>query len=250
VAFRIGNFMYRPATRGTPADRRKEGNFIAVGKLLSGRCEFVVARHDDVSRHSAKWWKPGRVMIENRAETCVRGKFEPVLGATADILEEPEKEYFDLHGAGWPTGGANRSLTDPLQSTTVSPSVTHVRVRYAETDQMGVVYHANYLIWMEIARTELCKSMGFRYKDMESADGILLAVTEAHCRYLSAARYDEEIAINATIADANRRFVTFDYEMACEGRKVAAGQTKHVFLSREMRPVRLPDKYAPLFGIV
>src|ERR1035438_5115600 len=107
-------------------------------------------------------------------------------------------------------GGANRSLTDPLQSKTVSPFVTRVRVRYAETDQMGVVYHANYLIWMEVARTELCKSLGFRYKDMEGEDGILLAVSEAHCRYLSAARYDEEIAVSATISDANRRFVTFD----------------------------------------
>ena len=146
-------------------------------------------------------------------------------------------------------GGANRSLTDPLQSKTVSPFVTRVRVRYAETDQMGVVYHANYLIWMEVARTELCKSLGFRYKDMEGDDGILLAVSEAHCRYLSAARYDEEVAVSATISDANRRFVTFEYEMTCEGRRVATGQTKHIFLSREMRPVRLPDKYAPLFGI-
>jgi len=131
----------------------------------------------------------------------------------------------------------------------VSPYVTRIRVRYAETDQMGVVYHANYLIWMEVARTELCKSLGFRYKDMEGSDGILLAVTEAQCRYLSAAKYDEEVAVQTTIADANRRFVTFEYEMACDGRRVATGRTKHIFLSREMRPVRLPDKYAPLFGI-
>lgn len=131
----------------------------------------------------------------------------------------------------------------------MSPYVTRIRVRYAETDQMGVVYHANYLIWMEVARTELCKSLGFRYKDMEGSDGILLAVTEAQCRYLSAAKYDEEVAVQTTIADANRRFVTFEYEMACDGRRVATGRTKHIFLSREMRPVRLPDKYAPLFGI-
>ncbi len=127
--------------------------------------------------------------------------------------------------------------------------VTRIRVRYSETDQMGVVYHANYLIWMEVARTELCKRNGFAYKDMESGDGILLAVTESHCRYLSAARYDDEITVTAAIAEANRRFVTFDYEMKCEGRRVATGQTKHIFLSREMRPVRLPDKYARLFGL-
>jgi acyl-CoA thioester hydrolase len=126
---------------------------------------------------------------------------------------------------------------------------TKVRVRYAETDQMKVVYHANYLVWMEVARTEICNALGFRYVDME-ADGVLLAVTEAHCRYLSAAKYDDEVSITATLTEANRRFVAFDYEISCEGRKVATGQTRHIFLSPELRPVRLPDKYAPLFGIL
>lgn len=113
---------------------------------------------------------------------------------------------------------------------------------------MGVAYHANYLVWMEVARTDLCQSLGFRYRDME-ADGILIAVTETHCRYLNAARYDDEVAILTTLGDANRRFVTFDYALSCEGRKVAAGQTRHIFLNREFRPTRLPDKYAPLFGL-
>jgi acyl-CoA thioester hydrolase len=137
--------------------------------------------------------------------------------------------------------------------TTTPPATTrhttHVRVRYAETDQMGVVYHANYLIWMEVARTGLCSALGFRYREME-ADGVLLAVTEAHCRYLSAAKYDDEVSVTAILTEANRRFVAFDYEIACEGRKVATGQTRHIFLSPELRPVRLPDKYAPLFGIL
>ncbi len=127
--------------------------------------------------------------------------------------------------------------------------MTRVRVRYAETDQMGVVYHANYLIWMEVARTDLCKSIGFSYKEMEGGDGILLAVTEAHCRYLSAARYDDEIEITAAITEANRRFVTFGYEMTCEGRRVAVGQTRHIFLTRAMRPARLPEKYLEMFGV-
>ena len=113
---------------------------------------------------------------------------------------------------------------------------------------MGVVYHANYLVWMEVARTELCSALGFRYKEME-ADGVLLAVTEAHCRYLSAARYDDEVSITAILTEASRRFVAFDYEIACENRKVATGQTRHIFLNPELRPTRLPDKYAPLFGI-
>jgi acyl-CoA thioester hydrolase len=114
---------------------------------------------------------------------------------------------------------------------------------------MGVAYHANYLIWMEVARTELCESLGFRYKDMEETDGIFLAVTEAHCRYLSAARYDEELSIGASLSEANRRFVSFDYEFTCDARRVAKGTTRHIFLNREFRPMRLPDKYAPLFGM-
>jgi acyl-CoA thioester hydrolase len=114
---------------------------------------------------------------------------------------------------------------------------------------MGVAYHANYLVWMEVARTDLCRSLGFIYKDMEAADGILLAVTESHCRYLSAARYDDEVVIATSLANANRRFVTFEYEMTCAARRVALGQTRHIFLNKEFRPLRLPDKYAPLFGI-
>jgi acyl-CoA thioester hydrolase len=150
-----------------------------------------------------------------------------------------------------------------LQSKTVTDSppkchVSTVRVRYAETDQMGVVYYANYLIWMEVARVDYCRSIGFHYKDMDLEDGVLLAVAESHCRYVSPARFDEEISIATTVPDVNRRFVSFDYEMTCAGRRVAVGQTRHVFVSRGLdsrgvshvlRPIRLPDKYAALFDI-
>jgi acyl-CoA thioester hydrolase len=139
--------------------------------------------------------------------------------------------------------------TYPLQSKTVSAHHTTIRVRYAETDQMGVVYYANYLVWMEVARVEYCRSIGFHYKDMELDDGVLLAVAESHCRYVSPARFDEEISIATTVSDVNRRFVSFDYEMTCSGRRVATGTTRHVFLARTLRPVRLPDKYAALFGV-
>jgi acyl-CoA thioester hydrolase len=135
-----------------------------------------------------------------------------------------------------------------IQSKTVSPHLTTIRVRYAETDQMGVAYYANFLVWMEVARVEYCTTIGFRYKDME-ANGILLAVAESHCRYLYPARFDDEVTILTTILDANRRFVTFDYEMTCGGRQLALGQTRHIFLSRAFRPTRLPDRYAVLFGI-
>jgi acyl-CoA thioester hydrolase len=131
----------------------------------------------------------------------------------------------------------------------VLPTVTKLRARYAETDQMGVVYYANYLVWMEVARVDFCRAIGFDYKEMELEDGIFLAVAESHCRYRSPARFDEEITIETTAQDANRRMVTFQYEMLCGERRVAAGQTRHVFVGRNMRPVQLPDKYASLFGI-
>jgi len=119
---------------------------------------------------------------------------------------------------------------------------------------MGVVYYANYLVWMEVARVEYCRVVGFHYREMELEDGILLAVAESHCRYVSPARFDEEITIATRVPDVNRRFVSFDYEMTCGPRKIATGQTRHVFLKHEpgakaLRPARLPDKYALLFGI-
>jgi acyl-CoA thioester hydrolase len=127
---------------------------------------------------------------------------------------------------------------------------TRIRVRYAETDQMGVVYYANYLVWMEVGRVEYCKARGFRYKDMELEDGVLLVVIEAQCRYLFPARFDEDVTIETRIAEANSRIVHFGYEMRlADGRKLATGSTRHIFCNREMKPVRLPEKYRALFGI-
>jgi len=127
---------------------------------------------------------------------------------------------------------------------------TRIRVRYAETDQMGVVYHANYLVWMEVGRVAYCKARGFEYKQMELQDGVFLAVAEAHCRYSSPARFDEEVVIRTWVEEANPRMVRFAYEMvlAEDGRKLATGQTKHIFLGRNLRPCRLPEKYRESFG--
>ncbi len=128
---------------------------------------------------------------------------------------------------------------------------TRFRVRYAETDQMGVVYYANYLVWMELGRAEYCRAAGIRYRDMEVNDGVLLAVVEAHCRYLHPARYDEEIAVKTWVAKATQRMVEFEYDIRDveNGRELASGATKHIFLGATMRPVKLPEKYLPLFGI-
>jgi acyl-CoA thioester hydrolase len=128
---------------------------------------------------------------------------------------------------------------------------TRFRVRYAETDQMGVVYYANYLVWMELGRAEYCRSAGIRYRDMETEDGVLLAVVEAHCRYLRPARYDQEIAVKTSIASASPRGVEFEYQIcdAGTGSELATGSTKHIFLGRDMRRVKLPERYLPAFGV-
>lgn len=128
---------------------------------------------------------------------------------------------------------------------------TRFRVRYAETDQMGVVYYANYLVWMELGRAEYCRAAGISYRDMEGHDGIRLAVVDAHCRYLFPARYDDEVGVKTWVARANPRMVEFHYEICdcATARELASGETKHIFLSREMKPVKLPGKYRPLFGL-
>ena len=128
---------------------------------------------------------------------------------------------------------------------------TRLRARYAETDKMGVVYYANYYVWMEVGRVELCKACGFNYRDMEIEDGIFLAVASAECRYRYPARFDDEVIIKTWISEANPRIAVFAYEMRlAEGDRVlATGSTRHIFVSREMRPTRLPKKYHPLFGI-
>jgi acyl-CoA thioester hydrolase len=128
---------------------------------------------------------------------------------------------------------------------------TRLRVRYAETDNMGVVYYANYYIWMEVGRVDLCKACGFNYRDMEIEDGIFLAVAEAQCRYRYPARFDDEVVVKTWIESANTRVVIFAYEIRlAEGDRVlATGSTRHVFVSREMQRIRLPEKYHALFGI-
>jgi acyl-CoA thioester hydrolase len=129
---------------------------------------------------------------------------------------------------------------------------TRLRVRYAETDQMGVVYYANYLVWMEVGRVELCRACGFHYRDMEQEDGVLLAVAEANCRYLAPARYDDEVIVRTWIESAHRRMATFAYEMrrVADDTRLATGYTKHMFLDREFKPVKLPEKYWGMFGIL
>jgi len=128
---------------------------------------------------------------------------------------------------------------------------TRLRVRYAETDQMGVVYYAHYFVWMEMGRAEYCRSLGLRYRDMEAEDGLLLAVAEAHCRYLAPARYDDEVVVRTWVGEVNPRAIRFEYEIlhADTGRRLATGFTRHIFCGPDLRPRRLPQKYWSVFGI-
>ena len=128
---------------------------------------------------------------------------------------------------------------------------TRIRVCYADTDQMGVVYYSNYLIWMEMGRGEFCRALGLRYRDMERNDGIVLAVAEANCRYISPARYDDEVIVKTWIKKANTRLMEFGYEMRNASGDVllAKGYTKHLICGLDMKPRRLPEAYRELFGI-
>jgi acyl-CoA thioester hydrolase len=127
---------------------------------------------------------------------------------------------------------------------------TRLRVRYAETDQMGVVYYANYVVWMEVGRVAFCKSRGLDYRDLER-DGVLMAVVEVNCKYNAPARFDDEVVVRTWVDEANPRIIRFDYEMrlADEDRKLASGFTRHVLVDREFQRIRLPQKYFEVFGL-
>jgi acyl-CoA thioester hydrolase len=124
-----------------------------------------------------------------------------------------------------------------------------VRVRYAETDQMGVVYHSNYLIWFEVGRVELMRSLGFDYKRMEAEDDTYMVVADAHCRYHCPARYDEVLTVRTRILEAKKRVLKFGYEVwrQQDQKLLATGDTTHVTTSREGRVKHFPEKYKAAF---
>jgi acyl-CoA thioester hydrolase len=120
--------------------------------------------------------------------------------------------------------------------------VSDFRVRYAETDQMGVVYHANYLVWCEVGRTDLIRELGMPYARLEE-QGVLLAVAEAGIRFHASAKYDERIRVETTVADVRSRTVTFEYRIlnADTDARLVSAHTKLVALDRDARPARLPE---------
>jgi acyl-CoA thioester hydrolase len=128
-------------------------------------------------------------------------------------------------------------------------SEARVRVRYAETDQMGVVYHSNYLIWFEVARVEFIRQMGLDYKTMEE-EGFAIAVVDAHVRYRTPARYDDELVIETRLLASRGAVVKFGYRIlrALDGMLLCEGETMHVCVDQDMKKTCLPRKYAERFA--
>ncbi len=126
---------------------------------------------------------------------------------------------------------------------------TRIRVRYAETDQMGVVYHSNHFIWFEVGRVELLRQLGFSYKDMETADDCFIAVVDARCRYKAPVHYDDEVVVRTYLKHVREKIIHFGYELLrAETRQLLAeGETTHVVANAQMKPRKLPDKYMNVF---
>lgn len=124
-----------------------------------------------------------------------------------------------------------------------------VRVRYAETDQMGVVYHANYLVWFEVGRVELIRQMGLDYSRLEQEEGCLIAVVEASARYRAPARYDDELVVHTRMAGVRGSVIRFGYRIvrAADDVLLCEGATTHVVVGRDMQRRALPARYAERF---
>jgi acyl-CoA thioester hydrolase len=133
---------------------------------------------------------------------------------------------------------ANRSVNE-----------TRIRVRYAETDQMGVVYHSNYFIWFEVGRVELLRQLGFSYKEMEAEDDCFIAVVDARCRYRAPVHYDDEVVVRTYLKHVRDKVIHFGYELlrAETSQLLAKGETTHIVANAQMKPRKLPEKYLSVF---
>ena len=125
---------------------------------------------------------------------------------------------------------------------------SRIRVRYAETDQMGMAYYANYLIWMEAGRSDFCRECGFSYRDLEREEKAFLAVAEANCRYLSPARYDDEILVETELTRVKSRVIEFTYRIKRGDTLLAEGKTLHVVIGPDGRPKTMPERYLKLLS--
>ncbi len=126
---------------------------------------------------------------------------------------------------------------------------SRLRVRYAETDQMGVVYHANHFVWFEIGRVELMRQLGFIYRDMEREHECFIPVVDAWCRYKAPARYDDEIIVRTHLKNVRESVLHFGYELVRAGDEVilAEGETTHMILDATMKAATLPENILKVF---
>lgn len=129
------------------------------------------------------------------------------------------------------------------------PHETKLRVRYVDTDKMGVVYHANFIVWFEVGRVELLRSLGFRYRDMETEDDCHIAVADVRVRYKAPARYDDEVMIRTRLRNVKGPMLHFGYEVVRveDGMLLAEGETMHVCVNNDFEKITLPEKYTEAF---
>lgn len=140
-----------------------------------------------------------------------------------------------------------KGLFPSVSSATVFDA--RLRVRYAETDQMNVVYHSNYIVWFEVGRVEFMRQLGFTYREMEQQEQLHLPVAEVRCRYKAPARYDDEIIVRTRIARLRSSLIQFGYEVlrAEDSQLLAEGESTHMVVNTAMQKVPFPEKYMSAF---
>jgi acyl-CoA thioester hydrolase len=124
-----------------------------------------------------------------------------------------------------------------------------VRVRYAETDQMGVVYHSNYIIWFEVGRVEMMRQLGLVYRDLEKHDDIHIAVADVHCRFKAPALYDDLLTVRTRLVNVRGSVLHFGYEIVRpeDGKLLAEGESVHIAVNSKFERMHLPQKYLATF---
>jgi len=133
------------------------------------------------------------------------------------------------------------------QEKTMREHTIEVRTRYAETDQMGVVYYANYLVWFEIVRTEFFRASGLDYNELERKEKIYLPVVEAYCRYKAPLKYDDLVTVTAKLTKIEASRITFEYYIKKDGKIKTTGMTKHVFVNGKGKTIQVPQKVRVAF---